>query len=158
MKYLPGFKWHMLSEQMAHERAAHASRLRTELSQSKVEQQDYLRKVERARVARNKEERKRQREEEKGKTGAGAASSKTRGDKESSVSASSTAAAATKHQDEQRMRTFKQRKPVLRDVREQADGEKKRKRGQDDDARGNSSKQGGPGGRGALDGVLSRIL
>ncbi|PWN31056.1 hypothetical protein BDZ90DRAFT_205408, partial [Jaminaea rosea] len=61
MKYLPGFKWHMLSEQMAHERAAHASRLRTELSQSKVEQQDYLRKVERARVARNKEERKRQR-------------------------------------------------------------------------------------------------
>ena len=57
MKYLKGFKWHMLSEQMAQERASHAARLRTELSQSAYEQKDYLKKVERARVQKDKMER-----------------------------------------------------------------------------------------------------
>ncbi|CAO1621322.1 unnamed protein product [Parajaminaea phylloscopi] len=100
MKYLPGFKWHMLSEQMAHERAAHASRLRTELSQSKMEQADYLKKVERARVQRQKDERRRQRE----------AKAATPGDDKSASAAAPSAA--------QRIRTFQQRKPVLRDVRD----------------------------------------
>ncbi|CAE6420374.1 unnamed protein product [Rhizoctonia solani] len=50
MKYLPKFKWNMLTEQVAQEAAAHTARLRVELSQSKAEQRDYLRNVELARV------------------------------------------------------------------------------------------------------------
>ncbi|KIM83966.1 hypothetical protein PILCRDRAFT_818997 [Piloderma croceum F 1598] len=50
MKYLPKFKWNMLTEQVAHEAAIHTARLRVELSQSKSEQQDYLKNVELARV------------------------------------------------------------------------------------------------------------
>ncbi|CAE6463582.1 unnamed protein product [Rhizoctonia solani] len=50
MKYLPKFKWNMLTEQVAQEAAAHTARLRVELSQSKTEQRDYLRNVELARV------------------------------------------------------------------------------------------------------------
>ncbi|KAI3628747.1 RNA-binding ATPase activator esf2 [Malassezia furfur] len=55
MKYLKGFRWPMLIEQMSHERAAHAARLRMELAQSAHEQRDYLRKVERSRIQREKE-------------------------------------------------------------------------------------------------------
>lgn len=40
----------------AHERAAHAARMRMELSQSAHEQRDYLRKVERSRIQREKDE------------------------------------------------------------------------------------------------------
>lgn len=55
MKYLKGFRWPMLMEQMSQERASHAARLRMELSQSAHEQRDYLKKVERSRVQREKE-------------------------------------------------------------------------------------------------------
>ncbi|EKM59420.1 uncharacterized protein PHACADRAFT_87776 [Phanerochaete carnosa HHB-10118-sp] len=58
MKYLPKFKWSMLTEQIAHEAAVHAARLRMELSQSKREQQEYLRNVELARVLDKRAERK----------------------------------------------------------------------------------------------------
>ncbi|QRV87837.1 RNA recognition motif protein [Ceratobasidium sp. AG-Ba] len=50
MKYLPKFKWNMLTEQVAQEAAAHTARLRVELSQSRAEQRDYLKNVELARV------------------------------------------------------------------------------------------------------------
>ncbi|KAF8164886.1 hypothetical protein B0H34DRAFT_687011 [Crassisporium funariophilum] len=50
MKYLPRFKWSMLTEQVAHEAAVHAAKLRVELSESKQEQQEYLKNVELARV------------------------------------------------------------------------------------------------------------
>lgn len=68
MKYLPKFKWNMLTEQVgelydlfrikssinnasiAHEAAVHSARLRVELSQSKLEQHEYLKNVELARV------------------------------------------------------------------------------------------------------------
>lgn len=145
----------MLREQMAHERAAHASRLRTELSQSKVEQQDYLKKVERNRVQKLKEEKRRAREGGEGKMG-GAAAATTASDKQQS--------------EEQRVRTFKQRKPILRDVREQeaaasgsgsgsGGGDKKRKRAGDIDGGERSSRpRGGNDGSGALSGVLSKIL
>jgi len=59
MKYLPKFKWNMLTEQIAHESAVHAARLRVELSQSKREQQEYLKNVELARVLGKRAERKR---------------------------------------------------------------------------------------------------
>lgn len=103
MKYLKGFRWPMLMEQMctcsercflltaAHERASHAARLRLELSQSAYEQRDYLKKVERARVQREKEA-KRAKRGERGET------------TESSAPAP---------------HTFGQRTPVYRDVRDQ---------------------------------------
>ncbi|QRW16211.1 extracellular metalloprotease [Rhizoctonia solani] len=59
MKYLPKFKWNMLTEQVAQEAAAHTARLRVELSQSKTEQRDYLRNVELARVLEKRAQRKR---------------------------------------------------------------------------------------------------
>ncbi|KAF8511177.1 hypothetical protein JB92DRAFT_2614654, partial [Gautieria morchelliformis] len=55
MKYLPRFKWNMLTEQAA----VHTARLRVELSQSRAEQRDYLRQVELARVLDKRAERKR---------------------------------------------------------------------------------------------------
>ncbi|KZT63003.1 hypothetical protein CALCODRAFT_406735, partial [Calocera cornea HHB12733] len=64
MKYLPRFKWSMLTEQIAHERAVHRDRLRQEVSQSRMEQKDYLKQVELARVLDKRAERKRKREEE----------------------------------------------------------------------------------------------
>ncbi|KAI0080660.1 hypothetical protein K474DRAFT_1769169 [Panus rudis PR-1116 ss-1] len=59
MKYLPKFKWHMLTEQIAHEAAMHAARLRVEISQSRKEQNEYLKNVELARVLNKRAERKR---------------------------------------------------------------------------------------------------
>ncbi|KAH8105482.1 hypothetical protein BXZ70DRAFT_886933 [Cristinia sonorae] len=59
MKYLPKFKWNMLTEQIAHEAAVHAAKLRVELSQSRREQQEYLKNVELARVLDKRAERKR---------------------------------------------------------------------------------------------------
>ncbi|KAH9077489.1 hypothetical protein EDB83DRAFT_2350299 [Lactarius deliciosus] len=57
LKYLPKFKWHMLTEQVAHEAAMHAARLRLELSQSRSEQREYLKNVELARVLDKREAR-----------------------------------------------------------------------------------------------------
>jgi ESF2/ABP1 family protein len=64
MKYLPKFKWNMLTEQVAHENAVHTAKLRVELSQSRSEQQQYLRNVELARVVDKRAERKREKGEE----------------------------------------------------------------------------------------------
>ncbi|TYJ53320.1 hypothetical protein B9479_006035 [Cryptococcus floricola] len=49
MKYLSGFKWEMLGEQMAYEKQAHQARLRAEISRSKTEQGEYLKNVDLAR-------------------------------------------------------------------------------------------------------------
>jgi len=64
MKYLPKFKWNMLTEQVAHEAAIHAAKLRVELSQSRTEQQEYLNNVELARVLEKRAEKKREKGEE----------------------------------------------------------------------------------------------
>ncbi|RDB17016.1 Pre-rRNA-processing protein ESF2 [Hypsizygus marmoreus] len=64
MKYLPKFKWNMLTEQVAHEAAIHTAKLRVELSQSRSEQQDYLKNVELARVLEKRAEKKREKGEE----------------------------------------------------------------------------------------------
>ena len=88
MKYLPKFKWGMLTEQIggcntelvvgygsvsnvsfkniAHEAAVHAARLRVELEQSRKEQREYLKHVELARVLDKRKERKRKAAEAKG--------------------------------------------------------------------------------------------
>ncbi|OSX59280.1 hypothetical protein POSPLADRAFT_1183979 [Postia placenta MAD-698-R-SB12] len=62
MKYLPKFKWNMLTEQIAHEAAIHSAQLRVELSQSRHEQREYLKNVELARVLDKRAERKRKAE------------------------------------------------------------------------------------------------
>ncbi|KAI0824653.1 hypothetical protein BC628DRAFT_1410782 [Trametes gibbosa] len=59
MKYLPKFKWNMLTEQIAHEAAVHQAQLRAELSQSRKEQREYLKNVELARTLDKRAERKR---------------------------------------------------------------------------------------------------
>ncbi|KAG5639153.1 hypothetical protein H0H81_006412 [Sphagnurus paluster] len=64
MKYLPKFKWNMLTEQVAHEAAIHAAKLRVELSHSRTEQQEYLKNVELARVLEKRAEKKREKGEE----------------------------------------------------------------------------------------------
>ncbi|KAF8631999.1 hypothetical protein AX17_004944 [Amanita inopinata Kibby_2008] len=64
MKYLPKFKWHMLTEQVAQEAAIHAAKLRVELSQSRSEQQEYLRNVEIARQLEKRVKKKREKGEE----------------------------------------------------------------------------------------------
>ncbi|THH11273.1 hypothetical protein EW145_g749 [Phellinidium pouzarii] len=66
MKYLPKFKWNMLTEQIAHEAAVHTARLRVELEQSRREQKDYLRQVELSRVLDKRAGRKRKAAEERG--------------------------------------------------------------------------------------------
>ncbi|KAF9004720.1 hypothetical protein BDQ17DRAFT_1240763 [Cyathus striatus] len=64
MKYLPKFKWNMLTEQVAHEAAIHSAKLRVELSQSRQEQQEYLKNVELARVLDKRVARKKEKGEE----------------------------------------------------------------------------------------------
>ncbi|EKM75710.1 hypothetical protein AGABI1DRAFT_79458 [Agaricus bisporus var. burnettii JB137-S8] len=64
MKYLPKFKWNMLTEQVAHEAQLHQAKLRVELSQSRAEQQEYLRNVELAKVLEKRAAKKRERGEE----------------------------------------------------------------------------------------------
>ncbi|KAG8806910.1 RNA-binding ATPase activator esf2 [Serendipita sp. 400] len=66
MKYLPRFKWYMLTEQIAHEHATHAAKLRMELSQSKTEQKHYLKQVELGRSLQKRQEKKRKLEESAG--------------------------------------------------------------------------------------------
>jgi len=68
MKYLPKFKWNMLTEQIAHEAAVHTARLRVELEQSRREQTDYLRQVELSRVLDKRLDRKRKAAEAQGES------------------------------------------------------------------------------------------
>ena len=74
MKYLNGFKWEMLGEQVgelnrllprtaqliptAYEKQAHQARLRNEIARSKSEQSEYLRNVELARVLKKRKTKK----------------------------------------------------------------------------------------------------
>ncbi|KAH6896477.1 hypothetical protein BKA70DRAFT_1159960 [Coprinopsis sp. MPI-PUGE-AT-0042] len=64
LKYLPKFKWNMLTEQVAHEAAMHTAKLRVELSQSRAEQQEYLRNVETAKTLEKRAKKKRDKGEE----------------------------------------------------------------------------------------------
>ena len=81
MKYLPKFKWNMLTEQVgtcshrldhsranvfppAHEAAVHTAKLRAELQQSRSEQREYLKNVELARVLDKRAQRKKEKGED----------------------------------------------------------------------------------------------
>ncbi|KAH0547634.1 hypothetical protein FGG08_000123 [Glutinoglossum americanum] len=53
MKYLKGFKWHHLTEQIANENAERAARLRADISRTNRENKLFLRNVERAKMLEN---------------------------------------------------------------------------------------------------------
>ena len=53
MKYLKGFKWHHLTEQIAGENAERAARLRADISRTNRENKLFLRNVERAKMLEN---------------------------------------------------------------------------------------------------------
>ncbi|KAK4655245.1 RNA-binding ATPase activator esf2 [Podospora pseudocomata] len=78
MKYLNGFKWHHLTEQIAAENAERASRMRAEISKSTKENKEFVRNVERAKVLQGMEakaaaKRKKATEDEKKEYGGGSA-------------------------------------------------------------------------------------
>lgn len=50
MKYLRGFKWHHLTEQIANENAERASRMRAEISRSTRENKEFIQNIERAKM------------------------------------------------------------------------------------------------------------
>jgi len=56
IKYLPKFKWHHLTAQIAHENAARQSRLRVEIAQAHRENKTFTRNVERAKMIENMQE------------------------------------------------------------------------------------------------------
>ncbi|KIM70464.1 hypothetical protein SCLCIDRAFT_1206603 [Scleroderma citrinum Foug A] len=60
MTYLPKFKWNMLTEQIAHEAAARAAKLRVEIAQSRSEQNEYLKNVELARIVNKRNEKRKE--------------------------------------------------------------------------------------------------
>jgi ESF2/ABP1 family protein len=53
MKYLKGFKWHHLTEQIANENAERAARLRADISRTNRENKLFVRNVERAKMLEN---------------------------------------------------------------------------------------------------------
>ncbi|GAN07310.1 u3 snoRNP-associated protein Esf2 [Mucor ambiguus] len=62
IKYLNKFKWHNLTEHMAHEKQARKQRLRNEIAQANRENKTYIQNVERAKMLENMEQKKRKRE------------------------------------------------------------------------------------------------
>ncbi|KAF2838795.1 hypothetical protein M501DRAFT_917630, partial [Patellaria atrata CBS 101060] len=61
MKYLKGFKWRHLTEQIANENAERAARMRAEVSRARREDREFVRNVERGKVVETKERKKRAR-------------------------------------------------------------------------------------------------
>ncbi|CAG8454064.1 14264_t:CDS:2 [Acaulospora morrowiae] len=58
IKYLPKFKWNHLTEQIAYENAARVRRLQAEISQGRRENKEYIKKVEKAKMIQNIEQKK----------------------------------------------------------------------------------------------------
>ena len=68
LKYLPRFKWHHLTEQIAYERAVKEQRLRAEMSQARKTNKEYIKNVERAKMVEGIEDRKQKQREEAGES------------------------------------------------------------------------------------------
>ncbi|CAG8502850.1 1896_t:CDS:2 [Cetraspora pellucida] len=58
IKYLPKFKWNNLTEQIVYENRERTHRLQAEISKSRKEIKDYVKKVEKSKMIRNIEEKK----------------------------------------------------------------------------------------------------
>ncbi|EON60925.1 hypothetical protein W97_00135 [Coniosporium apollinis CBS 100218] len=69
IKYLKGFKWHHLTEQIKNENAERAARLRTEIARTGRENRLFLQDVERAKMVEGMEAKRRERERGKGEGG-----------------------------------------------------------------------------------------
>ncbi|KAL9559420.1 hypothetical protein MBANPS3_000435 [Mucor bainieri] len=102
IKYLHKFKWHNLTEHMAHEKQARKQRLRNEIAQSNRENKTYIQNVERAKMLDNMAQKKRKRE--------------------AAVAASDTSTA--QQQPQKIQRTFAQRAKVDREVDPSKSGKK----------------------------------
>ena len=63
IKYLKGFKWHHLTEQIANENAERAARLRADISRVSRENKHFVQNVERAKMLEGMEEKKKRRKE-----------------------------------------------------------------------------------------------
>ena len=107
IKYLRGFKWHHLTDQIANENAERAARLRTEISRSRKEDRDFVRNVERAkRFEGIQRKRALKREQElHGREGA---------DDEDGVVRGTTMAAKEGKEEERPVRLFRQNEVVLK--------------------------------------------
>ncbi|KAJ3307553.1 Activator of basal transcription 1 [Blyttiomyces sp. JEL0837] len=110
IKYLPRFKWHHLSEQIAYERAVRDQRLRAEMAAVKRENQEYMKNVGKAKMIEAIEEKKNKKrkaeedaEVEEAKTGVG----KSSGDGDAAAPA---AAGSNRGFETKVSRQFKQRK------------------------------------------------
>ncbi|EEB09325.1 U3 snoRNP-associated protein Esf2 [Schizosaccharomyces japonicus yFS275] len=68
IKYLPKFKWHHLTEQIAAENAARATRLKLEIQQGNKELKEYVRNVERAKMIENMQKKRKERSETEGES------------------------------------------------------------------------------------------
>jgi ESF2/ABP1 family protein len=64
LKYLKGFKWHHLTEQIANENAERASRMRAEIAQTTRENKVFLANVEKAKMLENMKSKRRQKEDD----------------------------------------------------------------------------------------------
>ncbi|ORE11708.1 hypothetical protein BCV72DRAFT_219418 [Rhizopus microsporus var. microsporus] len=62
IKYLPKFKWHHLTEQMAYEKQARQQRLRNEIAQTSRENKTYIQNVAKAKMLESIKERKRKKD------------------------------------------------------------------------------------------------
>lgn len=68
MKYLKGFKWHHLTEQIANENAERAARIREEIRRSRKENKAFVEDVERAKMLKGMESKKKAKREREGNT------------------------------------------------------------------------------------------
>src|SRR5436305_1032878 len=66
MKYLKGFKWHHLTEQIANENAERAARLRADISRTNRENKLFVRNVEKAKMLESMGAKKKSKEKEEG--------------------------------------------------------------------------------------------
>lgn len=72
IKYLKGFKWHHLTDQIANENAERAARLRTEISKTRRENKKFVEDIERAKMLEGMQAKKRAKQERAGGDGVAA--------------------------------------------------------------------------------------
>ena len=72
MKYLKGFKWHHLTEQIANENAERAARLRADISRTNRENKLFMRNVEKAKMLENMDAKRKSKRDPEGEKMGGA--------------------------------------------------------------------------------------
>ncbi|KAF2144499.1 uncharacterized protein K452DRAFT_284823 [Aplosporella prunicola CBS 121167] len=80
LRYLKGFKWHHLTEQIKNENAERAGRLRAEIARSTRENKEFVANVERAKMLGGMEAKRKKKSAAEGGAGAAAGETKKRAD------------------------------------------------------------------------------